>query len=276
MDRKANYFFALSLITVFVLQGNAQDHAQIIAGGILAIIFCAIAFILRWLTLDGAIAATISGTIVFGLGGYPATIILLLFFLSSTLISKKYILSVEETTHTYSEQIRRDGLQVWSNGFWFTLFLMLAFGLRQELFTLAALGAIATATADTWATELGSKRFEVQTYLLNGLKKVEPGTDGGVSIPGTAAALAGSLMISISAIYVFSLNINFIFPILLAGFLGCLADSYFGATFQREGYSIQLPVLGNGSNIAFDNNMVNWLSSGIGSLLAIIFKLILI
>lgn len=276
MDRKANYFFLLSLIAVFVLQANAGDHARIIAGFILAISFCFIAFLFCWLSLDGAYAATVSGTIVFGLGGLPATMVLLLFFISSTLISKESIISIEDTTHAYSEKIRRDGIQVWSNGFWFTLFLMFAFIFESELLTVAALGAISTATADTWATELGSKRFDVQTYLISGLEKVRAGTDGGISVPGTVAALAGSLLISLLAIYVFSLKMVFIFPILVGGFLGCLADSYFGAVFQRKDSGKKWPGLLSGFPIEFDNNMVNWLSSGIGSLLAIIFKLILI
>ena len=276
MDRKANYFFLLSLIAIFVLQADAGDHIRIIAGALLSAAFCSAAFLFRWLSLDGAYAAAISGTIVFGLGGLAATAVLLLFFVSSTLISKKYILAIEETSHAYSEKIRRDGIQVWSNGFWFTLCLMLTFIFHSDLFLIAALGAIATAMADTWATELGSKRFDVQTYLINGLKKVKPGTDGGISIAGTVAALFGSFAIALLAIYVFSLKMTLLFPILFAGFLGCLADSYFGATFQRKDASKKWPGILKGITIEFDNNMVNWVSSGIGSLIAIILKLVLI
>lgn len=276
MDRKANYFFSLSLIAIFVLQADAGEHMRILAGLVISILFCAIAFLFRWLSLDGAYAATVSGTVVFGLGGLPAAIVLLLFFISSTLISKKYILSIEETTHAYAERIRRDGIQVWSNGFWFTFFLMLMFIFRSDLFLIAALGAIATATADTWATELGSKRFDVKTYLISGLKKVKPGTDGGISVPGTVAAMAGSLAVAILAIYVFSLKMILIFPILFAGFLGCLADSYFGAAFQRNGVAKEWPGIFKGFKTDFDNNMVNWASSGVGSLIAIILKLVLV
>ena len=146
----------------------------------------------------------------------------------------------------------------------------------SDLFLIAALGAIATATADTWATELGSRRFEVQTYLISGLKKVKPGTDGGISVPGTIAAMAGSLAISTVAIYVFSLNLIILFHILFAGFLGCLADSYFGAIFQRKDTAKEWSGMLKGLTIDFDNNTVNWISSGIGSLTAIILKLILI
>ncbi|WP_249066737.1 DUF92 domain-containing protein [Halalkalibaculum roseum] len=266
----------LSLISVFVLEANAGEHIRIITGAILAVIFCAAAFLFRWLSLSGTYAAIISGTIVFGLGGISSTAILLAFFISSTLISKKYTRSLDETSHAYSEKIRRDGLQVWSNGFWFTLFLLLWFVFHNDAMLLGALGAIATATADTWATELGSRRFSSQTYLISGFSKVAPGTDGGISVPGTLAAMIGSLSISLISIYVFSLMGVLIIPILVAGFLGCLADSYFGAIFQQKEPAKNWPGILKGLNMKLDNNMINWISSGFGALIAIILKLILI
>ena len=270
MDRKANYFFLLSLIAVFVLLANAGEHIRILTGAFLSVLFCAAAFLFRWLSLS------VSGTIVFGLGGIPATAVLLVFFISSTLVSRKYTHSLEDTPHAYSEKIRRDGLQVWSNGFWFTLYLLLWFVFEADLILIAALGALAVATADTWATELGSRRFEVQTYLISNFQKVKAGTDGGISVPGTAAALAGSFIISLVSIYVFSLKVSSIFPILLAGFLGCLADSYFGAIFQHKAGAKNWPGILKGFTMELDNNMVNWISSGFGALIAIILKLILI
>lgn len=259
-----------------MLQANAGEHIRIFTGAFFSVLFCASAFLFRWLSLSGTYAAIISGTIVFGLGGIPSTIVLLVFFISSTLISKKYTHSLEETSHTYSEKIRRDGLQVWSNGFWFTFFLLLWFIIQSDLLLIGALGAIATAMADTWATELGSRRFPSQTYMINSFNKVAPGTDGGISIPGTAAAMSGSMVLALVSIYVFSLKSIVILPILIAGFLGCLADSYFGATFQQNGAAKNWPGILKGLTMELDNNTVNWISSGFGSLIAIIIKLILV
>lgn len=275
MDRKANYFFTLSLIAIFVLQGNAEEHTRIIAGMLLAVIFCVIAFLARWLTLDGAYAASTAGAVVFGLGGYAAAAMLMLFFISSTLISRNEVLS-EGNPGRYLNNVRRDGLQVWSNGFWFSLFLAIGFSTEMEIFYIASLGAIAVATADTWATELGSKRFGAATYLISNFQNVEPGSEGGISWPGTLAALSGSLLIAVAAAFAFDLQLSIIFAIFISGFLGCLADSYFGATFQRSNAAIKLPALFSADTFQVDNNMVNWLSTGVGSLLAIIIKLVLI
>lgn len=274
MDRLINYLFIFALVGIFVLDAGTTMHQQIVSGAFLAALFCLAAFLLNWLSLDGARAGVVFGTLVFGLGGVGATFLVLIFFLSSTLITGRNMLIVEATSYNYSEQPRRDGLQVWSNGFWFSFFLMLGSVFTTELFRIAAAGALATATADTWATELGSKRFRVRTYLLSGLEEVNSGTDGGISVPGTLAALAGSVVIAFFAIYIFSLNTGAFFIIFAAGFSGCLADSYFGAAFQRIHKTIYLPLFYGGITKTIDNNMVNWMATGAGSLIAIILKLV--
>jgi uncharacterized protein (TIGR00297 family) len=142
-----------------------------------------------------------------------------------------------------------------------------------EIFTIGAMAVIATATADTWATELGSKATDA-TYLITDFQSVSPGTDGGVSLRGTTAALLGSAMIAIASIYVFSLEFYVFLCIFMAGFLGCIVDSYFGAIFQRNDSTVILPVLE--TEISIDNNLVNGISTGVGALLAIILKLLLV
>ncbi|MDZ7714667.1 MAG: DUF92 domain-containing protein [Balneolaceae bacterium] len=259
-----------------MLFGKSGDHFQIISGFILASVFCLIALFLNLLTLDGAKSAGVLGTITYGLGGWGAAFLLLLFFISSSLISKKSVLKVEFHSHQYLEAVRRNGLQVWSNGFWFALFIVGAFMWDFQFFIMASLGALATAMADTWATELGSRRFKAKTYLISGLKKVDPGTDGGISIPGTFAAFTGSLIIALTAIYVFSFTLTNIFPILMAGFLGCLADSYFGAIWQQQDNPFTFPEFVPGQTLNISNNFVNWASTGVGSLIAIILNLVLI
>lgn len=275
MDRLTNYFFLLVLIFVFVLLANPAEQYQIVLGLILSAAFCLLAFFFNMLTLDGAQSAGMLGTVVFGLEGWPAGILLLFFFVSSSLISRKSVLKVETESGNYIEQVRRNGLQVWSNSFWFAVFLIVAFITEYNFFLVASLGALSTATADTWATELGSRRFKVRTYLINGLEKVDPGTEGGISIPGTLAALAGSLIMAAAAVYVFSfLKFTIIFTIFMAGFLGCMADSYLGAAYQRDEAVFRVPGFYKEFKIEITNNFVNWASTGIGSLIALTLNLL--
>jgi uncharacterized protein (TIGR00297 family) len=274
LDRILNYLFILALIGVFVLDACAAEHNRMIVGALFAGGFCILAFVMNWLSLDGARAGTVIGTLIFGLGGFPATFLVLFFFLSSTFISKKDTNSDHSPPAGSLGEVRRDGLQVWCNGFWYSVFLLLGFVLEADIFWVAAVSALATATADTWATELGSRRFNTQTWLLQGFKKVEAGTEGGVSLPGTIAAVVGSAFISLFAVYLFSLKISSFFIILTSGVLGCLADSYFGGAFQGTKRVIRLSIFYGELKRPIDNNMVNWMSTGVGSSIAIILTLV--
>lgn len=62
----------------------------------------------------------------------------------------------------------------------------------------ALTGAIAAATADSWATEIGTG-VRGSTRRINTLRPVEPGCSGGVSIAGTLAAVAGTASIGLLA-----------------------------------------------------------------------------
>lgn len=278
MDRIVNYAFLLLLIYLFVLEATPDDRLRLGIALLVSICFSIIAFVVNWLTLDGAVSASLFGGIVLGFGDWPAAVLILTFFLTSTLISKKSIVKIKETAHAYAERVRRDGVQVWSNGFWFALFILLAFLLRWPILWLGAAGSIAAATADTWATELGSKRFKTTTYLFSNFEKVDPGTDGGISLPGTLGALGGSLLIALAAVFLYPISWGLgLISIFTAGFSGCLVDSYLGATLQRKNLSISIgsrdhPFL----HFNLDNNFVNWAATGFGSLAAIILNLLLL
>ena len=120
--------------------------------------------------------------------------------------------------------------------------------------TLAFVGAMATVTADTWATELGvlGKR---PPRLVTHWQRVEAGTSGGVSALGTLAALAGALAIGLVTVVtaldglfggpgISSLGALAMWGALwlvpvaaLSGLAGSTFDSLLGATVQAIYYS---------------------------------------
>jgi uncharacterized membrane protein len=91
-------------------------------------------------------------------------------------------------------------------------------------------GALAAASADTWATSIGALSRTEPRHLLSG-HRVPRGTSGGVSSVGTLAALAGAAIVAASG----GLAGGGV-PLLLAGlsigFVGMLLDSLLGATLQ--------------------------------------------
>ena len=104
------------------------------------------------------------------------------------------------------------------------------------------------ATADTWASELGilsKERPRLITSLL--LRDVPHGTNGGVSILGTLASMAGGAFIGIIFWILSFLDSShprdnhvqypMILVGMLCGFFGSLIDSILGATVQATYYS---------------------------------------
>ncbi len=263
----------MALVFVFILYGDAQAHKQIFIGILLAFSFSVFAFIVNWLTIDGAIAAGIFGSIAYGIGGVIGAAVVLGFFISGSILSKDLI-----TKEGFLEKkFRRNAKQVWANGFWFILWLLIWFLTKIDAFLIAAVTSMAMATADTWATEIGEKRYKGRTRLLSTWEKVPPGTDGGVSVMGTFAALLGGAFISVIfwAFNSENSSTSTLLIISLVGFLGCFVDSYIGARFQNQQYDNSVLSLFGIQNFYVGNNFVNWISAGIASLISLVLILII-
>lgn len=221
------------------------------------------------LSQSGALGAVITGTLIFGFGGWAAGLTLIAFFVSSSLLSrfKENSTQKQAAAEKFDKGGQRDLGQALANGGGAAIFAV-AFGLSvpEVIFWLQGsvpaivagmVGALATVTADTWATELGvlSKR---KPRLITTFKQVEPGTSGGITLAGLTAALAGSIFVAILFFWLFIQEIGaadrfgpvrlgaFIRPfaygywllgIILGGFAGALFDSVLGATVQAMYYS---------------------------------------
>ncbi|MDQ6670705.1 MAG: DUF92 domain-containing protein [Chloroflexota bacterium] len=195
--------------------------SALLGGGV-----AAAAYRRRALTLDGAVGAALVGCIVFARGGLPAAGALLAFFSSSTTLSRAGQRRKQGSSPAQAKGAQRDVWQVLANGGFATLSIML--GRRQG--GGAFLGALSAAGADTWATELGMLAHR-QPRMITTLRKVEPGTSGGVTPEGLAASLAGALAVGLAWS---SLDRRWQAAPLaaVAGVCGSLIDSILGATIQ--------------------------------------------
>lgn len=225
---------------------------------------------LNWLSLDGARSASVFGIIALGFGGWLIALSVLIFFISSSILGRTLTTdSKNEVVSSGKFQTRRTGNQVWSNGFFLALFSILWFLTKENIYLIAAISAVATATADTWATEIGSKT-KGTTRLITNFSKVDPGTNGGISLKGIIASLMGSFLIAITYVLATFEHWNMFYIIFISGFLGSVADSYLGAILQynKSGsfYNYMKQIIPEGES----NNSVNLMATGIGSLTALI------
>lgn len=207
---------------------------QLLYGFLLALIIAFIAHRAHSLNKSGALAATITGTIIFGVGGWQWAVLLLTFFITSSGLSRAFKKRKIGLDEKYSKGHERDAGQVFGNGGIAALFALLHGFYPGALWPwLGFVAALAAVNADTWATELGVLNPHPPRMITNLSKQVEKGTSGGISLVGTLASLAGSALIATLAVLLSPTPItNYYLPLTLAGLAGSLFDSLLGATVQ--------------------------------------------
>jgi uncharacterized protein (TIGR00297 family) len=149
---------------------------------------------------------------------------------------------------------------VFGNGL-VALVCAIAFGITgNALLVTAYIGAVATATGDTLASEIG-QTYRKLPRLITDLKLVQHGTDGGITTLGEYSALAGAGAIAIIAVLLGVGAFNTMVPVILGGFFGANVDSVLGAVLERRHY--------------LTNSSVNLLATVAGALAAVVIFLLL-
>ena len=204
---------------------------------LIAFSFVLYAYLKRKINTSAFVGTLVLGVVILVTLGYAGVVTLLAFFLLGNSITKykyekKAMLGVAE-----GNKGMRDINNVLGNGLSPLIFAVLYALYCDNVFLLGFSGSVATACADTFSTEIG--QAEGKPRLITTLKKVPVGTNGGVSLQGLGASLLGSFLISlVCLIFWFDLQITarsislLLCVCLLSGFLGCLADSIFGATAE--------------------------------------------
>lgn len=207
---------------------------------ILLFILGAITYKRKSLDLLGSLIMIFMGvTIIFSAG--VNWLILIVLFLVMSLIATKFAKPYKTALGEYEET--RTAKNVISNGL--IAFLMAAFGGHYNPVTVGWIGtiatglvggfvgAIATATADTLASEIGILH---QPRLISNLKKVPAGTNGAVSMLGTAAGIIGAAIIGIAAFLlgIISDPLVSLKIAIIAGTIGCFVDSILGALLENK------------------------------------------
>lgn len=186
-----------------------------------------------WLRPGASWAAALVGGLPLWAGGVPAALAVLFFVALGSLTSRLNSRS--------RDRAGRTALQVLANG----LPAALGLALGSPAFFLAAL---ATAAADTLATELGSQSPRAW-HPLKG--PVESGTNAAISGPGTLALLVGALVFAPWAVWLEAP----VWAVVLGGLAGALADTLLG--------------LGEDQVPWWSNDLTNLLATTLGGLVAV-------
>lgn len=183
------------------------------------------------LSRGGAVAATCVGVATIAGAGWRGATLLGAFFGPSSALS-----CLALPSDIAAKGGRRDVAQVLANG---AVAALAARGGSRVLDLPAAFaGALAAASADTWATEIGSRSAAQPRTLLGGTV-VERGASGGVTPLGTAAAAGGAALIGLMSAALWRRDdqpgpARVAVGLTLAGLSGSVADSLLGASVQAK------------------------------------------
>jgi uncharacterized protein (TIGR00297 family) len=207
---------------------------QLLLGFVSALVIAFAAYRARSLSRSGAVGALLEGTLIFGLGGLSWAILLMGFFVTSSLLTHLFARRKAALNEKFDKGGRRDVGQVLANGGIASLFAVLHFFFKESAWPWMGFAAsLAAVNADTWATELGVLNPTLPR-LITSWKTAERGTSGAISLFGTLAALGGAFLIAVlggafGPAGRFWANLEIL---TVAGLLGALFDSFLGATVQ--------------------------------------------
>lgn len=199
--------------------------------------YVVILFILGFITykrksLDffGSAVMIIMGVVIIFSAG-ANWLLLIILFLVMSLLATKYSKKYKRSLGQFEG--RRTSKNVISNGV--VACFMAAFGGYYSPFVGGFIGAIATATSDTLASEIGV--LDKHPRLITTLQTVDPGTNGAVSVLGTVVGIVGAGIIGIAA-YLLGIvpsPLSAIAVSIISGTVGCFMDSILGALFENRG-----------------------------------------
>jgi uncharacterized protein (TIGR00297 family) len=124
-----------------------------------------------------------------------------------------------------------------------------------EMMRVMCLAALVEATADTVSSEIG-QAFGGMPVMMPGLRRVEPGTDGAVTLLGSGVGIVTGCFVAAVGMWGLRLPLNATMVAFAAGTCGLFFDSLLGATVERKGW--------------LGNDLVNFVSTAFAAGIAVV------
>jgi uncharacterized protein (TIGR00297 family) len=225
-----------TVVTLLVIDSAPGQPQALLLAEAAGMLLAAASLKWRALSPDGAAGAFLIVAWLFGGGGFTWTLPILVFFIISSILSQVYARTRPGIEGIVAKGHERDIAQVAANGsVALAAYLGVVAGLPVPLMWAAMLGAVATATADTWATEIGMGHRRNARLITTG-RVVPAGTSGGVTLIGSAGSLLGAVVIGMTALALAPVEQGSVLTAAVAGAIGgvagSLADSVLGAAIQ--------------------------------------------
>ena len=227
-------------------------------------VLIALAQRLPLLTRAGWVHAGILGTVLWGCLGWTGWVAVVVYLALGSAVTKLGFEQKQERGLAEARGGQRSPANVWGSAATGAgLALLIGAGLEPKLWlTLGFAASFAAKLADTFGSEIG-KRWGSTPRLITTLRRVEPGTEGAISLEGTLASAAGSLVMSLvmwALVLVPSGSLMLLVAVI--GFVATLAESVLGAIAQQR-------------LSWMSNELVNALQTTLAALLIILLMVVL-
>ncbi|HVL67245.1 MAG TPA: DUF92 domain-containing protein [Vicinamibacterales bacterium] len=215
----------------------------------------AIGYRARTVTGSGAIAGVLLGTAILACTGLNGWLLLFATFGCAVVTSRmglrrKMLLGIAE---------ERGGRRGAGNAFANTGVAALAalasvLSYAHEPALVAFVAALAAGGSDTIASEIG-KAWGRTTYAITTGRRVPPGTSGAMSLEGTAAGVAGAILLGAAGAALGLIPLALVAAIVAGATVGSLVESVLGATLEPRG--------------VVNNDILNFVNTGVAAAVAV-------
>jgi len=209
--------------------------SQLLIALLVTAAFAALAYALGIVSRGGALGGFVVGTLIYASLGPQGFAILVLFVVGGSLLTQLGYGSKQRAGTAQERGGRRGAKNAFANCAVPVLCAVLADPTGSPAFTAAFAASLGAAFADTAESEVGQV-YGRAPRLITTFRRVPPGTDGAISLPGT---VAGAVAATLTAALGLALHLiegpGAMLLVALAAFLGTVADSLIGSLAPRAG-----------------------------------------
>jgi uncharacterized protein (TIGR00297 family) len=216
-----------------------------------------LAYAAKTVDLSGVVVGFLVGFAIYLFADWRGFLLLLTFFVIGSLCTKIGYRKKAAAKLAQEKGGRRGARHALANaGVAVACALFLAVTPYPVLFALAFAGAFATAASDTASSEIG-QLIGRRTFLLTTFRPVPRGTEGAVSLEGTLAGVAASLVLGGLGALLGLYPWTGVAAVAVAAFVGTTFESVVGAALEKRNL--------------LDNEALNFLNTLVGALVAAAF-----